>query len=87
MDPLSTLCVLIGALIIAGRGPLIFAPAMMSAPIGPSRAPPRRPPVASWGPEQGAASCRHVGGGRVGDRGAGTGFECLQQIDQAERVD
>ena len=27
MDPLSILCVLIGALIIAGRGPLIFAPA------------------------------------------------------------
>ncbi len=27
MDPLSTLCVLIGALIIAGRGPMIFAPA------------------------------------------------------------
>ena len=26
MDPLSTLCVLIGALIIAGRGPMIFAP-------------------------------------------------------------
>ncbi len=27
MDPLSILCVLIGALIIAGRGPMIFAPA------------------------------------------------------------
>ncbi len=27
MDPLSTICVLIGAVIIAGRGPLIFAPA------------------------------------------------------------
>jgi uncharacterized protein YjeT (DUF2065 family) len=27
VDPLSTLCVLIGALIIAGRGPMIFAPA------------------------------------------------------------
>jgi hypothetical protein len=27
VDPLSTLCVLIGALIIAGRGPIIFAPA------------------------------------------------------------
>ncbi len=26
MDPLSILCVLIGALIIVGRGPLIFAP-------------------------------------------------------------
>ncbi len=26
MDPLSALCVLIGALIIAGRGPMIFAP-------------------------------------------------------------
>ena len=27
MDPLSILCVLVGALIIAGRGPVIFAPA------------------------------------------------------------
>ena len=26
MDPLSVLCVLIGTLIIAGRGPMIFAP-------------------------------------------------------------
>ncbi len=26
MDPLSTICVLIGALIVAGRGPMIIAP-------------------------------------------------------------
>ena len=26
MDPVSTICVLIGALIIAGRGPMVFAP-------------------------------------------------------------
>ena len=27
MDPLSTLCVLLGTLIIAGRAPMVFAPA------------------------------------------------------------
>ena len=26
MDPLSTLCVLLGILIIAGRAPMVFAP-------------------------------------------------------------